>query len=559
MRLSRTAKLTYLAMLTCVVLAGALYEAILVIAHLFPALDLGGANLIAYPCYATFVIIWLRLVRYRSLDRRILWCMTSAGLIMLVWLFLRTVKYELLLARVWAMRYIWYSYYVGYAFTPALLLLAVLHLGKRAGERIDRRWWLLLVGAALLSVLVMTNDLHQLAFRFEPGVTVWQASDQDPYTHGPLFYLVWAWLVALALAAMGVAFVRCARAPRRRVLFVPAAILTLGMCSMALYLAAPSLVRVLPYKAPEVSCFLTIAFMESLVALGLFPSNDGYERLWRASSLQGGLMDGQGTIVNAAPDTAQVTSEQVAQALEHPVDLSADRVLAARRVPGGIAFWMRDLARMHELQGRLEEVGDTIAEENAVLTAENDLAHERLALAQRQALYDSIAQRTAGHLDRLGTLLNELPTDDEAFLPAMYRVALEATYVKRCANLTLLGEAGTIDVRELVLAAEETAAWLRSCGVAIWVMEEGAGSVPAEEALRAYESLCEALKGTIDGPDGVGYVCYVGPAGLALRAVSAAIVETRWEMRFSVADTLAGAAHEGATAADAYESGGDAS
>ena len=69
-----------------------------------------------------------------------------------------------------------------------------------------------------------------------------------------------------------------------------------------------------------------------------------------------------------------------------------------------------------------------------------------------------------------------------------------AAYIKRCANLTLLGEGGLVDTRELALALEESAECLRSLGVGVELHLDPVGRILADDALRAYAAFEEAVE-----------------------------------------------------------------
>ena len=516
MRLSRTTRQAYLVMVCSVVVAMVLQEAGVIVNRcgILPGYAM-GTHVGTYTCYACFTLVWMRLARTRFLNRAVRGCVQAASLVMLTWLLVRTVKFEIAQGNCTAGRCLWYCYYLGFTFIPALLLLAVLHLGLREDERIDRRWWLLLVGAGVLSALVLANDVHQLAFRFPPEMPLSQVDDTVSYVHGPLYYLCMLWMCLSALASVVISLVRCGRMLRKRALALPLGLLAVAAFYMLASMFSATFRLWSPMKTTEFTCVMTVVFIEALVGLGLFPANDHYGELWRASSLAGGLVDADGGLVAASASVPAVTASQLADARVRRVPLDSHHVLAARDVRGGTAFWVRDLSRIHALQARVAELGDVLAEENAALSAENSLAHERALVAQRQRLYEQIAAYSGDELAALDAQLGALPHDEAAFLQVMHRMAVRATYIKRSANLILLGEEGAVPVHEVRLALDELATWLQSCGVAVRVAPIAAGTLPTDDALSAlkgfYEAAAEAPAGScvacrFDGPSLVVHV-----------------------------------------------------
>ena len=69
---------------------------------------------------------------------------------------------------------------------PLFSLFAALQLGRREDDALSRKWVLLFVPAALLIGGVLTNDLHQMAFRAAPGAaTLEQTIPTVGYTISP--------------------------------------------------------------------------------------------------------------------------------------------------------------------------------------------------------------------------------------------------------------------------------------------------------------------------------------------------------------------------------------
>ena len=485
MRLSRETLRVYLAMVLCVVAGGVFRFSGHQILQTAGVLE--GLSVPPFACYAGFLLVWVRHTRQRFVRREALDYIGASAALMLLWLLMQAIKYEFTADAPSAARWLWYAYYVPITFVPVFIFFITLYIGRRWDERISRRWWCLLAIAGLLSVLVLTNDAHQLVFGFE-GQDPSQWTDAN-CTHEPLFYLPWVWAGGLCVSSIVVAAVRSARAGMGLRVLAPTVVIALAVFALPRWGLVDMWVVDTAYKLPEISCILAVAFLESLVATGLLPANSDYAALWDASSLRGGFVDGKGSLVEVSTDMVEVTADQVLAALTQPVLLDdGRRELAAAAVHGGTAFWVRDLSQVHELRNRLEDLGDALLEERSMLEAENDLARSREALAHREELYARVAEGTAPQLALLDRMLADPPEDEDAFLKTMHRAALLATYIKRCANLVLLGERGTVDIRELALALEESAVSLRACGVDAHVRAEARGSVLAGDAVRAYEA-----------------------------------------------------------------------
>src|SRR5699024_3608977 len=118
------------------------------------------------------------------------------GWLIVGWLLLRLFKYQLPQDGTLC-RMCWYGYYIFQLALPAALLYLTELLDRKEGEmRVVRPLWPPLACYALSVLLVLTNDLHQLVFRFDPAGD-W-ASD---YRYGPGYWIVAAFsLLFFALA-----------------------------------------------------------------------------------------------------------------------------------------------------------------------------------------------------------------------------------------------------------------------------------------------------------------------------------------------------------------------
>ena len=157
--------------------------------------DIGG-DCISYIRAALYLLLFA--LWGFSLDRRIiqtqaLHCMRSTAALMLVWLVLRTLKYEVV-TDLTAARYIWYLYYLPMLFIPLLGVYIALSLGRSEEFRLTGKMGALAIIPAVLFLLVITNDLHQQAFTFSSGVP--GEPDNYSYSHGPVYFCCLGWMVA---------------------------------------------------------------------------------------------------------------------------------------------------------------------------------------------------------------------------------------------------------------------------------------------------------------------------------------------------------------------------
>ena len=252
-----------------------------ILAGVFRQLDRLAAPLPSAVCFllTNLIYIGLAMAWGFSISRRILHCDDRRWLLLgcamtVLWLFLRTVKYRFFSGDT-ITRYLWYLYYVPQILAPLFSLFAALQLVRREGAAFSRRWYLLFIPAALLIGGILSNDLHQMAFRSVPGAATLQAD----YTHGWMYYLAMTWIVGLLLATGIIVYRKCRISESRRYAWVPLCAFLSGIVLCALSFANTYTF----HKMPECFCLTFAAFWESCLQVGLIPTN-GYYRYFFSES-----------------------------------------------------------------------------------------------------------------------------------------------------------------------------------------------------------------------------------------------------------------------------------
>ena len=136
--------------------------------------------------YIGMIAVWGVSLHRRILQNQTRRYLTAIAGLMVLWLALRTVKYSI--HNVDAARYLWYLYYLPMLLIPTLSISVAMALGKPEDYRLPGWLRLLYIPTFVLLALVLTNDIHQLVFRFPDGLM----SDRE-YSYGIGYYVVAGW------------------------------------------------------------------------------------------------------------------------------------------------------------------------------------------------------------------------------------------------------------------------------------------------------------------------------------------------------------------------------
>ncbi len=416
----------------------------------------------------------------------------------LLLILLRGVKYSAFAGVGVLARHTWYAYYIPMLLSPTFLFGIALLVSAKDDTRIPKLWYGTLTLAVVLIGFVLTNDLHQLVFRFRPGFENW---DHD-YSRGFLFYLATAWQLALYPAAIVTLTVKCRIGSAKKsawILLIPFAI---GIWLLALLFAGKMPLHIIEF--PETLIGTAAVVLEGCMQLGLIPTNENYGKLFAACSLAGQITDHTGKVIYASQSAAKLTPEQFAA----PSGLRIDEhtVLHKMPVPGGIGFWQVDMTGQDRLNEALAEAGEALKQETELIRLRGEMKERQAKVEQRTQVYDAIAAHTRPQAQTIFTLAKSARLlEDAAFKDASRnRIAFLGAYIKRYANLMLLSqECGELSAGELGLSVSELLRYLGFCGIPGDLIRDAECSVPADAALAMFEALEKLLEDHLSALQGV--------------------------------------------------------
>ena len=461
-----------------------------VLAGFFRQMDRLSAPLPSAACFllTNLIYIGLAMAWGFSISRRTLhrddrrWLLLGCAMAVL-WLFLRAVKYRFFSDDA-ITRHLWYLYYVPQILAPLFSLFAALQLGRREGDALSRKWYLLFIPAVLLIGGVLTNDLHQLVFRAVPGA----ATLETDYTHGWMYYLAMTWIVGLLLATGIIVYRKCRVSESRRYAWIPLCVFLGGFALCAL-----SFANIYTFhKMPECFCLTFAAFWESCLQVGLLPTNGHYRFFFSESTVAAQIVNGRGEPVYRAKNAPNLTPDQLEAAACESILLNADTRLQSASVQDGRVYWLEDISKINRLQAQLAEINARLSEENELIQAENELKRQRAQIEEQNRLMDAMLSLVQPQL----LAINRLLSDKSA--QSLKHICILGAYVKRRVNLALICDKKmVVPVDELAHCIRESLTYLTQYGAVCARHQEGRGSVSSREAQTAYDFFEDCLEAAL--------------------------------------------------------------
>lgn len=463
--------------------------------------------------YIGLFVAWGISVRSRIIQPQVRRYLTAVSALMIFWMTVRSIRYSLEEA-LWVMRHLWYLYYLPMLFIPLLAVFIALSLGKPESFRLPKWTVLLYIPTAALLLLVLTNDLHQLVFRFPEDAVVWM----NEYRYDIVYFPVVGWMVLCALTALVIMLVKCRVPNSRKVLVLPFVPVVLSVIYGALYIFQLPWLRLIAGDVTVVFCLLIAATLESCIQCGLIQSNTHYNDLLLSCTLRVQLTDPEYQRLLSSRSAEPIPLQIMRQTETGPVRLDGGLRLSGAPVRGGHVLWTEDVSELLEVLEELQDVKDSLEDNNALLRAEYTLKAREAHIAEQDRLYNIIQRETAPRIKLLAELTDAFETmgDEAQRKQILGKMAVIGAYLKRRSNLIFLADKTPLfQEKELHLTFGESMDNLELCGITCGLLSELEGPVEARQLMKMYDLFEEIVERSIDTMTTI--TVWIGPADGALR------------------------------------------
>lgn len=431
--------------------------------------------------FSGLIIGWGVSVAYRIVQKNIRICLVISAALMLLWMALRAIKYNSPADINTYGRYLWYSYYIAMVFLPLMMFFAMLNIGKP--ENTNNRKYLLIIPAAVLVLLVMTNDFHQLAFVFEPDFHNWNKQ----YSYGPVYYVIVVWIFILVLSSIVLSINRCRISATRKKLWIPIVIILVAIIYTLWNNLNHGYSGLRIYNVPEVFCFASIALWENLIQIGLVPSNTGYGDFFNASNLNTLIFDNEGNVKYRSKNATNVSKDVVLQN-GNSVVIDENIILKKHNIKGGKVVWTEDISAINRINRELSEVKEQISEYNVILKSEAELKKRRAAVTEQNKLYDSITEFIRPQLCDLENILKNIENNRGDISVNYAGACVVNVYIKRISNLLIMAKGRKmLNAFELENSIRELAEYISVYRISCSFFSNVSGEISAEKTIALFK------------------------------------------------------------------------
>lgn len=448
--------------------------------------------------YAGLYFAWGISFRRRIIHKPTLHHLTGIAVLMVFWIFIRSCKYMMPDEMAAALRMGWYMYYIPMLLIPAMGLFLALYMRKPEGYVLPRQMYLLYLPSLLFIGFVLTNDLHQLVFRFPEGVP-WTGK---VYSYGIVYYILAAWGILCAAGFMIIILLKCRVQKSRKIIWIPFA--AFGICLLygILCYLRPYFWKVLFGDMTAALCLLFAMVVESCIWCGLIPSNSNYDTLFRLSNLSARITDKDYHIYYTAENVHPVSRGIMCQTETGPVMLENGIRLCGAPIQAGYVLWEEDVSELQEILKELEELKEELRDSN-LIEEENLNAKKRIAqLAVKNQLYDEVQRQVSSQIQLLSNFIHQYPQcqSEKEQRKLFSKIAVIGAYLKRRSNLIFItAQSPMVSVKEVKFCIEESIRNLSLYGADCSFVSCCDGVISGETAMGIYDCFEEVVEKALDG------------------------------------------------------------
>lgn len=463
-------------------------------------------NLTRSAIYIGLIVAWGISVQKRIIMVQARYCLMAISFLMTFWLIVRTVKYYFVQSG-FLSRQLWYWYYLALLFIPLMALFVSFSLGKPDNYRLPKKYMLLCIPAALILLMILTNDLHHFVFVFPEGKI---PGDSD-YSYAFGMYIAVAWQIICGTIAVANIIIKCRIFMSKYRLWMPMIPLGAAMLYTLLYALDLKLIKLFVGDMTVTLCLLITAIFEYCIQCGLIQSNIGYDSLYEATTIPSLITDGDFNVINASSTAVKLKTDDMKSAVSDAVLLDENTVLKGQEIRAGYVFWQEDITELAEVSRELELIQEELLDTGDVIKAESEQKEYWLRIVEENRLYDLIEAETASQIEKLKQLTQSLKeTDDLDDARRLLReIVVIGTYIKRKSNIILIcGQNDKVDSYELKLCVDETIRSLQLYGAACSVVFDINGYLVPEVINGIYDFLEEVIECSLNSLKGI--LIYIG-------------------------------------------------
>ena len=373
--------------------------------------------LIALMILIPWSIFMIIRINDNTLKKGLIICVT----LLITWLIFRYFKSST--SSTTLLRYIWYFNYVPLTICPAswLIMNIYLHYKGKFSKIITIIIWSVSI---LLSLLVLTNDLHNLAFIFKNG-----PADFDNRSFGIIFYIICGLEFLFITLGTFLLIKKNYKSTKLSTLLGPVIVSLLIVIYIALDFTSLQLISELDYNL--VITILAFLLIETSLRAGLIQNCGKYVSLFNNLTIEASITD--------------LNNEHIYSTKEYNRDiiLNQDEIVVSDskyrrlKMDNGYLVYKDDLKEINKLRNELNEITKELKRNNEALKNKENYTKDYYKLLNESNILNELDQELKIRKNEIDLLVNQIDenTDKAIIKMKLARIKVLVSYIKQRYNL----------------------------------------------------------------------------------------------------------------------------
>ena len=449
--------------------------------------------------FMALVMVWAVSIKRRILNNAFKRQFILIAFFLFSFLLVKFIRYgfteDPLLSRI-----LWYLYYPPIIILPLNVLFASFYLGRREDYHINRLYYLLYIPAYALSLLVITNDHHQLVFHFiDDDYTNWAAD----FIPNVFYYVIVAWIIVIFSVALLIITNRCANTKMKKWAFVPFIILGSCLIWCFIFMLFEKYGIPVPYSFPDYFTVSVVLFLESLIQVNLVRTNVGYVNFYKRSDLVSVITDLNHNVIYKTEQSDILTPDFLNRVFDGEQIINDKWKITLVPIKQGYLVMADDISYISVLEDELKDIGVTLAEKNEIIEAESELREKKLKIDTQDEIYNKINEFVKNDIKHVSELINNLDTKSDDFNKHLTKALISISYIKRRINLFLIMYTEKVlPSKELGYSINELLSYVKLAGIdASYSFEDI--SEGGEDAIIIFERIYQIIEYYLDIADSI--------------------------------------------------------
>lgn len=365
-------------------------------------------------CWLLMLLSYYHIIRYSKkiirpeLKRAVIILFSLVIFMCFIRIFKKTSPYDSFIER-----FFWYFGYSLMSLYPVVMIYIAysVNLIKKESEIPRFRIFLLFIFSLFLSVLVLFNDYHQLAFNFKNGFTDYYAN----HSLGILYFVIVSWCIFMEIISLLIIIRNNKSSLRQKRNLYPIFAIIITIVYNFLYTIKFNPIYSLDRTLMQ-GIMITI-FIDFLFFAKLIPANTNYRECFEASSLNMEIYD-------------KHSNKAVFFGRRNTVLDNTMYKENTKKITGGYLKYREDISEIASKKEKAFELLKQLEAAKNLLKTEKETSQKLISLKLQNQILEKIEKSASQKIKELSKLIGDLSKDPNS-KEIIARINLIACYIKR--------------------------------------------------------------------------------------------------------------------------------